>query len=126
MRNVLKTTMQDMTLAPGTNLDELIDLTMAAQHDTLSSINMTTAEGKKQVEFLLQGMNSVVDEYYHMEPNTPNLLEEIVEAVDIDLEHAGLEIGGLDFDLADIVAETVEAVEEASHQNEMGPGPVIL
>lgn len=115
MRNVLLTTMADMELAPGTNLEELVDLTMAAQHDTLSGINMTTAEGKKEVEFLVKGMNSVVEEYYHVEPNTPNVVEVIEDLVDIDLEEAGLDGGLFDFDLKDIVKETIDAVEEAAH-----------
>ena len=116
MRNVLRTTMADMTLAPGTNLEELIDLTMAAQRDTLESINMTTVEGKKEVEFLLKGMNSVVDEYYHSEPNTPGLLKKIEDAVYYDLAEEALEEEMFeDLDLSDIVLETIAAVEEAAH-----------
>lgn len=115
MRNVLRTTMKDMTLAPGTNLDELIDRTMNAQADTLSKINMTTAEGKKEVEFILQGMNSVVDEYFHTEENTPvEIADEITENVEDNLEDNGFDAGDFGFDLRDIVNDTMDAVEAST------------
>ena len=96
MDAVLRDSLSRMELAPGTDVNALVDRVMAEQADTVKNLNLTSEDGQNELKFLIKGMNSVVEEHFHSEPNPREVVTEVVEEVEDDLNNQGFDSSAFD------------------------------
>ena len=107
MEEVLLDSLKNMELAPGTDVDSLVDKVMKEQHKNgkLANLNLTTEDGQNELNFLIKGMESVVEEHFSSESTGKPVVDEIVEEVEKDLGVQGFDSGA--FDLKDIAKAVI-------------------
>jgi hypothetical protein len=112
MEEVLLDSLKGMELAPGTDVDSLVDRVMKeqAKNGKLANLNLTTEDGQNELNFLIKGMESVVEEHFTTESTGPAVVDEVVDEVSKDLKDQGFDGGAL-FDLKDIAKTVIEGSE---------------
>ena len=108
MEEVLLDSLKGMELAPGTDVDSLVDRVMKeqAKNGKLANLNLTTEDGQNELNFLIKGMESVVEEHFTTESTGPAVVEEVVDEVTKDLKGQGFDGGA--FDLKDIAKAVID------------------